>query len=72
MSAWCIDMTDEQGVVGAVMFDDARALKETTLVCLTLKIMAVATFYDTLQVACQLTHLARAEEYVGRAVVIEE
>ena len=34
--------------------------------------MTEATLDDTLQIACQLTHLTGSEEHVGCAVVIEE
>ena len=65
-------MADEQGIICTIMLDDARTLKETALVGFTLEIMAVTAFYDTLQIACQLTHLACTEEDVGRTIVIEE
>ena len=72
MTARGIDVADELGVVGALMLDDAGAFQQTALVGLTLEVVAQAALNDTLQVACKLTHLARSEEHVGRAVVVEE
>ena len=54
------------------MLDDTGTLQQATLVGLTLEVMAETTLDDALQVARQLTHLTRSEEYVGCAVVIEE
>ena len=72
MLAGAVRLADELGIVSSVVLHDAGSLQQAALIGLTLEVVAQRTFDDTLQVACQLAHLARSEEHVGRAVVVEE
>ena len=72
MAAWRIDMRDQQGIVRTVMLDDTGSLQQSPFVLLALEVMAQRAFHHAFQVASQLAHLARSEENIRRAVVVEE
>ena len=72
MTARCIDMRYELCVVSAVVLDDTCAFQQSALVGLALEVVTQRALDNAFQVACQLAHLARAEEDIRCAVVIEE
>ena len=72
MTAWSIDVADEQCIICAVVLDDAGTFEQSAFIGLTLEIMALTAFDHTLQVTRQLTHLPSSVEDIGRAVVVKE